>query len=225
MMLLLSFGSLAITAGSLVYFQTDEVAPFILEKLPLRFEDLYLLTLQVHVVAAALALPGCLFLSSEVLLRRAPGVHRWVGRATALAVLGALVPSGAGLSLAAKGGLWGTAGFLLSGAITAVAMVQAVRHARARRIAAHRRAAWHVLAQLAVAVTSRALLVGFDALGVEETAGYLVALWVPVLAQAVAVELWLHPSSSRLPLTWSAHVSPALAVRPAAAGLAAGPGR
>src|SRR6185369_11597026 len=117
-----------------------------------------------HVVAAAFALPGCLLLLSKRVLVRAPLAHRWAGRATAAVVLLALVPSGSYLALFAKGGIASTLGFLLSGAIVAAAMVQGVREARARRFAAHRRLVLHVLAQLSVAVTSRAILVGFDAI-------------------------------------------------------------
>jgi uncharacterized membrane protein YoaK (UPF0700 family) len=128
-------------------------------------------------------------------LRAAPCAHRWLGRITALVVLFALVPSGAWLSLEAKGGLPGTLGFLLSGGIVALAMVRAVRTAMARKFTAHRRWTMHVVAQLSVAVSSRALLIAFDAWGVDEIRGYLVALWVPVVASAAVVEWISRPKS------------------------------
>src|SRR4051812_43242204 len=89
-LLLLFAGSGAITFASLVYFDSEEVAPFVIEKLPLPMEDLWLFALHVHVVAAAFALPGCLALSLKTLLRRAPKLHRWLGRVTGLVVLFAL---------------------------------------------------------------------------------------------------------------------------------------
>lgn len=76
---------------------------------------------------------------------------------TGIVVLLALAPSGFYLSLFAKGSLAGTLGFVLSGVIVVVAMVQGIRTARAGNYAAHRRQAAHVLAQLSVAVTSRAM--------------------------------------------------------------------
>lgn len=182
-------GSAAITAASVAYFDSEEFAPFVVEKLPLPLEEVWLAALQVHVVAAALAFPACLILLSSVVLRRARAFHRWLGRLTGVTVLLVLVPSGFYLSLFAKGGLAATLGFMLSGLIVVVAMVQGIRTARAGRFAAHRRCALHVVAQLSVAVTSRAMLLGFDAAGVDPTLAYLVSLWLPVLASAAVVEL------------------------------------
>ena len=187
-LLALAAGSAFITRGSLEYFGAD-LPPFVIEKLPLPWEQVWLGALKVHVVAAAFALPGCLLLMSKTVLARAPRLHRWAGRATAAVLLLLLVPSGSYLALFAKGGAPATAGFLLSGAIAAAAMLQAVREARARRFAAHRRFVLHVLAQLSVAVTSRAMLYAFDALAFDPERAYLIALWLPVLASALAVEL------------------------------------
>ena len=195
--LALGVGSLVITAASAVYFDGEELAPFVIEKLPLPLEDLYLVALQIHVVAAAFALPACLLLQWSGLLRRARALHRWLGRLTGGVVLLALAPSGFYLSLFAKGGLAGTLGFALSGAIVVVAMVQAIRTAREGDFLAHRRQALHVLAQLSVAVSSRAMLYAFDAFGAEPERAYLVSLWLPVVASAGAVELLVRRRNSR----------------------------
>lgn len=185
-------GSAAITSASLGYFN-DDMPPFLVEKLPLPRQELWLFALRVHVAAAIVALPGCLALCSSWLLRRAPLLHRWLGRSIGTIVLLALAPSGFYLSLSAKGGLPATLGFVLSGMITVAAMAQGVISARARRFAEHRRYVLHVLAQLSVAVTSRLLLVGFALFHVEETAGYLIALWLPVLLSALVVEIFASP--------------------------------
>lgn len=206
----LALGSMAITRASLDYFGADQPA-FVIEKLPLPWEQIWLGALKIHVAAAALALPGCLLLVSPWVLRCAPRFHRYAGRVTAAVVLLALVPSGAYLALFAKGGAPSAAGFLLSGAIVATAMVQAIRAARARRLADHRRFALHVLAQLSVAVTSRAMIFVLDAKGFDPDRAYLIALWLPVAASALAVEFIcrrnhaLSPRPSRL----AARVSPA----------------
>ena len=60
-----------------------------------------------------------------------------------------------------------TAGFLVSAAIVARFMVRGVLAARRGDIVLHRRAMRHVVAQMSVAVTSRAMLLGFDAVGVR----------------------------------------------------------
>jgi len=181
-------GSALITAASLAYFDFDTLPPFVIEKLPVRFESLWLASLRLHVAAAALAFPFCLVLMTKWLQRRAP-LHRWLGRLTGVLVLFALVPSGVVLSFDAKGGAPVTAGFLLSAAIVAWAMVQGVRAARRRDLVSHSRAMRHVLAQMSVAVISRAMILGFDALGMDPDLSYVIALWGPVLACAGCVEL------------------------------------
>ena len=203
----LAVGSATITNASLAYFGED-LAPFVIEKLPLPLEDLWMRALEVHVVAAAFCLPACLLLSLAFVLRRAPRIHRWLGRATGVVVLFALVPTGMYMAWFAKGGVASTVGFMLSGAIVAGAMVQGVRAARARRFIEHRRYVLHVLAQLSVAVTSRAMLFAFDAGGVDEQLAYLVSLWVPVIASFAIVELLSIRTRSRTFATWRTHEAP-----------------
>ena len=202
---LLALGSAALTASCFVYFDADEYAPFVLEKLelPLPNEARYILALQIHVIAAAFALPACLLLVSRTLRRRAPRVHRWLGRLTGTVAICALAPSGFYLSLYAKGGLAGTLGFMLSGAIVVVAMVLGVRAARAGNYAAHRRFVLHVLGQMAVAVVSRAMLFAADAAAFDHEAAYLVSLWVPVIGCAALVEFLAGPRH----LFWRHHAS------------------
>lgn len=214
LVLALALGSAVITAASVVYFG-EELAPFVLEKLEqaLAREELWMLALRLHVVAAAVCLPACLVLSSSRVLRRAPRLHRWLGRVTGTLVLLLLVPSGFYLSFFAKGGLPSTVGFQLSGLIVAGAMVQGVRAARARRFVEHRRMVLHVLAQLSVAVTSRAMLFAFDAAAVDEITAYLISLWLPVLGSFALVEL----STTRTrpsPASWRIHEGSADARHP-----------
>ncbi len=189
-MLALALGAAIIAWASRVYFASDELAPFVIEKLPLPHEALWLAALKTHVVAAAWSLPACLLLSWRRLLRF-PRAHRWLGRMTGVVVLAALVPSGLTLSLDAKGGAPSTARFALSGLIVALATVRGVGRARAKDHLGHRRCMLHVLAQLSVAVTSRTLLFLLDAAGIDPDPAYLIALWAPVLASAGFVELCL----------------------------------
>ena len=191
---LLCLGSLAIALSSIVYFIPGERAPFLIEKLPLPAENLYLWTLRLHVIAAALSLPGCLIGSSKTILQRWPKFHRWCGRAVGGIALMVLVPSGFYLSFFARGGLGGTLGFQLSGAIVTAAMVLAIRDARAKRFGSHRRWAYHVLGQLSVAVTSRAMLHILESSNMHPDKAYLISLWVPVLATFLLVERIASPA-------------------------------
>lgn len=187
-LLLMTLGSAMITLSSLAYFDSDALPPFVIEKLPVRFESLWLWSLRVHVTAAAFAFPLCLALMTKFLQRRAAW-HRWLGRITGVIVLGALVPSGSVLAFDAKGGAVVTAGFLLSAAWVLWFMARGIVAARRHEMPAHRRAMRHVVAQMSVAVSSRAMLLGFDFAGVAPDLGYVLALWVPVLGSAAAVEL------------------------------------
>jgi uncharacterized membrane protein len=180
-------GAALITASSLAYFDFTTVPEFVVEKLPVRFEALWLASLRIHVAAALVTFPLCIVLMTRTLQRR-PAWHRWLGRVTGMTVLLALVPSGVILAFDAKGGRGVTAGFLLSAAIVAWSMVRGVLAARRRDMVSHRNAMRHVFAQMTVAVTSRALLTGLDSLGVDPELAYVVALWGPVLASAALAE-------------------------------------
>jgi len=187
-LILMLLGAALITLSSLAYFDFDTLPPFAVEKLPVRFESLWLASLRIHVAAALLSFPLCIALMTRTIQRR-PRWHRWMGRVAGIIVLIALVPSGVILAFDAKGGGFVTAGFLLSAAIVAWFMVRGVAAARRRDLALHRRAMRHVFAQMSVAVSSRALLFALDFAGVNPDLAYVVALWGPVLASAAVAEL------------------------------------
>jgi hypothetical protein len=67
-------------------------------------------------------------------------------------------------------------------------MVVGVQAARRHQLMLHARAMRHVVGQMSVAVVSRAMIVGLDALGVNPDIAYVLALWGPVLASVVMVE-------------------------------------
>jgi len=199
----LTLGSLAITYASAAYFVPNQRPPFLIEKLPLSNESLYLLVLRLHVLAAAVALPGCLVLSSRPVLKRWPRFHRWTGRLIGLVVLLALTPSGFYLAFFARGGIAGTLGFLLSGLIVVWAMLQAIRWARGRHFARHRLFAFHVLGQLSVAVTSRAMLFVLESSNIHPDVAYLASLWVPVVGTFAFVQyLGASPQPQAKPRTF-----------------------
>lgn len=186
-------GSLAITLSSLVYFHEGELPPFVIEKLPLPHEGLYLMALRTHVITAAISLPGCLILISKSVLKRWPRFHRWCGRTVGLMIIMALVPSGFYLALFARGGWGATLGFWLSGVIVMAAMIQAIRTARAKQFVKHRRFTFHVLGQLSVAVTSRAMLFALESSNMNPDLAYLISLWIPVVGTFALIECLVSP--------------------------------
>lgn len=193
----MTLGTAFIVTSSLAYFDLHEVPPFAIEKLPVRFSTLWLASLRVHVAAALVSLPLCILLMTRMVQRRR-AIHRWLGRAAGLTVLFGLLPTGAVLAFDAKGGAFVTAGFLLSDALVGFFMVKGIAAARRKDLVTHRRAMGHVFAQMSVAVTSRAMLVAFDAGGVSPELAYVVALWLPVLGSAAVIEVFCGVSRSKV---------------------------
>jgi hypothetical protein len=182
-------GAAYITAASLEYFEPGVVAPFVMERLgEVRFATIWLWSLKVHVACALVSFPLCLVLTMRWLQRR-PVWHRWIGRITGTLVLFGLVPTGSILAFEATGGIWVSVGFWLSGAIIAGAMVSGVRAARRRELHSHSHAMRHVVAQMSVAVTSRAMLIGLGHIEIDPDTAYVVALWGPVLFSALVAEV------------------------------------
>lgn len=192
--LALWLGSLAITLSSLVYFNGDELAAFVIEKLPLPSEDLYLLALRFHVAVAAVALPGCIILSSKFMLKRSPRFHRWCGRIVGSLIMAVLVPTGIYLAWFARGGWWGTFGFWLSAAIVIAAAAGGFRAVRSKQYARHRKHAFQLLGQLSVAVTSRAMLYVLESRNMDADTAYIISLWVPVVGTFALIEYFVSPS-------------------------------
>src|SRR5258708_19884238 len=116
-------GSALIAASSIAYFDFATLPPFVIEKLPVRFETLWLASLRVHVASALLSFPLCLLLMTRWLQQRRTW-HRRVGRFACALVLLALVPSGIVLAFDAKGGKLVTPRFLLSAPIVAFCTIR-----------------------------------------------------------------------------------------------------
>jgi uncharacterized membrane protein len=198
-------------SASASYLELGEQHPFVLEKLPLAHPRLWRGALYAHVPSALFALPACLVLLSARVRRRAPRLHRWLGRLTGGLILCVVVPSGMYLALFAQGGYVTTLGFWLTGAIAFGAMFKSIAAARAGDMQAHRRFSTHVVAQLAVAVLSRFLLAGAELAGFYDEWVYVAALWAPVIGCALVAELLTQPRSA---LNSKGTHHEALAVRP-----------
>lgn len=149
--------------------------------------------LHISLAPVALAIGGVQFFPE---LRRArKGLHRWLGRIYALAIL---VSGSAGLvvALGAAGGVSAQAGFALLAILWLMVTANAVRHAIARCIGQHRRWMIYSFALTFAGVTLRLYLLGFMAAGMSytEASPYLAWLcWLPNLAFAY---WWLNKGIS-----------------------------
>lgn len=140
--------------------------------------------LHIGLAPVALAVGGVQFFPQ---LRRArKGLHRWLGRLYALAIL-ISGTSGLVVALNAAGGMSARAGFAMLAVLWVLVTAIAVRHAIARRLGKHRRWMVYSYALTFAGVTLRLYLIGFMAAGFSYTGAspYLAWLcWLPNLAFA-----------------------------------------
>ncbi len=119
-------------------------------------------------------------------IRRRKALHRWLGRIYGMAIL---ISGSAGLVVAlnAAGGPSARLGFALLALVWVATTANAIRHAMARRISAHRRWMVYAFALTFAGVTLRLYLVGFMAAGLTytEASPFLAWLcWLPNLGLA-----------------------------------------
>ena len=192
--LLLAAGTVLIAANSVADFGPGGEGLFISQKGELARQPLWLLCLQLHVVAGTVCLVSCLPQFSRALLRRVPSLHRRCGKIYAASVLCLLCPTGMVLALSAKGGFPGKTGFLLLGAATFYTTLRGVAVMRepSRDVARHREWMTRSFALAASAITFRLYHVAFFAIGLAEETNYLVSLWLSILGNAAVAEMALH---------------------------------
>jgi uncharacterized membrane protein len=146
-----------------------------------------------HIVAApvALAVGAVQFLPR--LRARRPGLHRWLGRLYALAIVVGGV-SGLRLALDAAGGPIAGWGFGLLAPFWLAATAQAIRHAIARRIARHR--VWMIrsFALTFAAVMLRLQMPGLLALGMDYPEASQILAWSCRVPNLLIAEWLVRPA-------------------------------
>lgn len=154
--------------------------------------------LDLHIAGAATALlVGPLNLLAPI-RRRAPGVHRWIGRTYVIAC----VVGGAGGLVIAFGSFAGpiaTAGFASLAICWLVTNVQGWRSARARRFADHRSWMIRSFALTFAAVTLRLYLPFIPLFHASFVEGYRVISFLAWVPNMIAAELYLRRAAWRRP--------------------------
>ena len=149
------------------------------------------LGLRIHIVASGLALILGPFQFARALRRRAPRVHRWMGRGYVLAcVVGGV--SGGAIALFSASGLVAGAGFLALAVCWVGATLLGLRSIRSGDVGAHRRWMTRSFALTYAAVMLRIYLPLSDVLGLEFAQAYPVIAWLCwlpnlLVAQAILV--------------------------------------
>ena len=181
-----------ITRNSLVYFNEPRAHGFVWEKGELAENPVWLAALVVHVGAGIVCLASSFLQFFRPLLKRAPWLHRWLGRAYVGSILVVLAPTGFYLAFYAHGGVAGTVGFLILGVLTTGSTWRGWRAIRAGRTREH--TVWMIrsLAMVTTAITFRIEHIAMQLLGVDPVTGFLAALYLSIAGNAFAAEFVVH---------------------------------
>lgn len=178
--------------NGLPYFHAPRTHAFVWEKGTLADRPIWMINLVIHVIAGAICLVSSLLQFFRPLLRRAPWMHRWLGRIYVWSILAFLAPTGFYLAFFAHGGWAGTAGFILLGVITTVTTWKGWVAMRRHQVQEH--VAWMIrsFAMVTTALSFRIEHIIFQEIGLAPETGFLVALYLSILGNGVVAEalLW-----------------------------------
>lgn len=185
----LVFLSAVIALNSAPYLSADSQPPFVMERPWLASRPVWRATLAVHAAGGIVCLLSCLMQFHRPTLRRFPAAHRVLGRVYVASLLCVLCPTGFYLACFAKGGAAGALGFHLMGAVTFWTTWRGWIAMRRRDTLGH--IVWMIrsFAMATTAITFRLWNIGLYAVGLEEPAVYLGALYLSFAGNAAAAEL------------------------------------
>lgn len=155
--LVLFSGTALILWESRSYFLPGHIHGFMMERLDLAVEDWWRYALLTHVAGGLICLVSSLLQFSGVLLKRAPALHRNLGRIYALSIVVAVFPTGVALAFVAKGGLSGTIGFLTLSFGTLFTLLLGMIAIYRKNLPSHRAWISRSFALVTSAITFRAL--------------------------------------------------------------------
>ena len=181
-----------LTLNCLPYFSEPRTHGFVWEKGELADNPVWMVALIVHVVFGVVCLISAFLQFFRPMLRRAPALHRWLGRIYVTSILVFMAPTGFYLAFFAHGGLLGTIGFLLLGILTTVSTWNGWVAMRRKQTAKH--VAWMIrsFAMVTTALTFRIEHIIFQEMGIHPNTGFLAALYLSIAGNAVVAEgvLW-----------------------------------
>lgn len=177
-----------IVENSLPYLSANNRISFLEERPWLAANTIWRATLGMHVAGGIVCILSSLLQFHRPLLRRLPSLHRYLGRAYTISVIGILCPTGFYLSFFAKGGAAGVAGFLLLGVLTFGTTLRGWLCMRRGQTRDH--IIWMIrsFAMITTAITFRIYNIGLYELGMDEDAIYNVALYLSLAGNAAVAE-------------------------------------
>jgi hypothetical protein len=190
-LVLVFFTGLLIYNG-LPYLDTPRTHAFVWENGELADRPVWLISLVVHVVAGMVCLLSSLLQFFRPLLRRAPWLHRWLGRVYVWSILGFLAPTGFYLAFFAHGGWLGVLGFLILGVVTTVTTWKGWMAMRRHQVQQH--IVWMIrsFAMVTTALTFRLEHIVFQEIGLAAETGFLAALYLSIIGNALVAECLLR---------------------------------
>jgi hypothetical protein len=184
--------SAGILLNNTIYFGSGPAPQFLLEKGTWGQEPWWLAAFYFHLVGASLALAAGTPLMFPAWTRRHPAWHRRLGYVYLNSVLWMAAPSGLALALVAKGGLGGTAGFLVAGILWWQTTWTGYLAIRRGDLPAHIRAMVRSFCWALSAPAFRVIQIALFAAGVDDGTNYIASLWLSMAASVWLAESFLY---------------------------------
>jgi hypothetical protein len=179
----------AVLLSNAIYFDGGPPSRFLLEKGDWAHNPWWLAAFYFHVLGASVCLAAGTPLMFPQWTRLYPTWHRRLGYMYVNAVLWVAAPSGVTLALVAKGGLWGTTGFILAGVLWWQTTWSGYRAIGRGDLNAHVRAMVRSYSWALSAPAFRTIQAVLFLAGMDDAANYVTSLWL-----SLAVSLWLAES-------------------------------
>jgi uncharacterized membrane protein len=177
-----------------IYFSGGPPPRFLLEKGIWARNPAWLAAFYFHVVGASVCLAAGIPLMFPEWTRRHLAWHRTLGYAYLNAVLWMAAPTGLALAFTAKGGLWGTTGFILAGLLWWHTTWSGYRAIRRGDLPAHIRAMVRSYSLALSAPAFRVIQLVLFSFGLDDASNYIVSLWLSIAASAWLAESFLYRS-------------------------------
>lgn len=192
-MLLLTKVFVSILLEYRYYFPADFEAPFLIGRRE-TFTRFYATAFYTHLISGPLSLILGTYLMWSGGRPKQRAAHRWAGRAQAINIFAALVPSGLGMATQAFAGPIAGVGFATLCIATTLCMLATIYYAIKRRFKLHERWATRcyilLVSPLILRLASGALIVT----GFESELGYRLNAWLSWLVPWAIYEVWRHSS-------------------------------